>query len=38
MSENSKTNLVLLPNSPTAGTELMQQMLTALQASKSGDL
>jgi regulator of protease activity HflC (stomatin/prohibitin superfamily) len=38
MSENSKTNLILLPNSPTAGTELMQQMLTALQASKSGDL
>jgi regulator of protease activity HflC (stomatin/prohibitin superfamily) len=37
MSENSKTNLILLPNSPTAGTELMQQMLTALQASKSGD-
>lgn len=37
MSENSKTNLVLLPNSPTAGTELMQQMLTALQASKNSD-
>jgi regulator of protease activity HflC (stomatin/prohibitin superfamily) len=35
MAENSKTNLVLLPNSPTAGTELMQQMLTALQASKN---
>jgi regulator of protease activity HflC (stomatin/prohibitin superfamily) len=38
MSENSKTNLVLLPNSPTAGTELMQQMLTALQVSKSSDM
>lgn len=38
MSENSKTNLILLPNSPTAGTELMQQMLTALQASKSSGL
>lgn len=38
MSENSKTNLILLPNSPTAGTDLMQQMLTALQASKNSGL
>jgi regulator of protease activity HflC (stomatin/prohibitin superfamily) len=38
MSENSKTNLILLPNSPTAGTDLMQQMLTALQASKASGM
>ena len=38
MSENSKTNLILLPNSPTAGTDLMQQMLTALEATKQQDL
>ncbi len=37
MSENSKTNLILLPNSPTAGTDLMQQMLTALEASRNNE-
>lgn len=37
MSENTKSNLIMLPNSPTAGTDLMQQMLTALEASKYSD-
>lgn len=34
MTENTKSSLIMLPNSPTAGTNLMQEMLTALEASK----
>ena len=37
MTENTKSNLIMLPNSPTAGTDLMQQMLTALEATKYSD-
>ncbi len=37
MSENTKSNLIMLPNSPTAGTDLMQQMLVALESSKYSD-
>lgn len=34
MTENTKSSLIMLPNSPTAGTDLMQQMLSALEATK----
>ncbi len=37
MSENTRSNLIMLPNSPTAGTDLMQQMLAALEATKYSD-
>lgn len=37
MTENTKSNLIMLPNSPTAGTDLMQQMLAALEATKYSD-
>ena len=32
--ENSNSNLILMPNSPTGGTDVMANMLTALEASK----
>jgi regulator of protease activity HflC (stomatin/prohibitin superfamily) len=37
MTENTNSNLIMLPNSPTAGADLMQQMLTALEATKYSD-
>ena len=37
MSENTRSNLIMLPNSPTACTDLMQQMLAALEATKYSD-
>lgn len=37
MAESTRSNLIMLPNSPTAGTDLMKQMLTALEASKYSD-
>ena len=33
MGENSNSNLILLPNSPAAGSDMLSQMVTSFAAS-----
>lgn len=34
MGEHSRSNLILLPNNPTAGADMLTQMITAFTASQ----
>jgi hypothetical protein len=34
MGENSNSNLILLPNTPTAGSDMLSQMVTSFTASQ----